>query len=357
MLKKIAQRLIGAAEHSGINAGLRAYHRGGLLALCYHGVVPDQMAVHPLLYGNAITVSEFSRQLQILMRYFRPIGANEMPDWIRGKASVHHKSVLVTFDDGYRNNLTHAMPILRRFGIPALLFVTTGYVGSNHLLWPDEMYARVLYWPRVFIPMPAPERDRRIASTRRERVVLAAFLREHCKHIPHDECMAYLNRLRQCDSAELQTNAEVLRLLSWDEIRELGANGFEIGSHTVEHPILTQIGPDRLARELADSKRAIEQKLGRPCPYFAYPNGGPDDISATVVAAVGEAGYSFAFSVNGQLNFKETDPLMLDRVYIPAGASASGFYSRISGVHGRIAHYLKLRTAWQRRPAAELRSS
>ncbi len=345
MLKKITQRVASVADYVGIKAGCWTSRGEHLLVLCYHAVVPNEMAIHPLIYGNAVTVTEFNRQMEVLIRYFQPISATALGDWMGGKANTGRKSVLITFDDGYQNNITHALPVLKRLGIPALLFVTTGYLGGSRLLWPDEIYARVLYWPQRSCPMPPPEPDRHISSVPRERAALAASVRERCKRIRHEEAVAYLNRIREYDSSDFENKVELFRFLSWEEIRELRANGFEIGSHTVEHPILTQIPSNRLTRELEESKRVIEENLDCRCPYFAYPNGGSDDISATVLAAVTEAGYNFAFCVTGQLNCRTTEPLLMDRVFIPAGTSPLAFSSRITGIHGRMAHYLGRKAA------------
>jgi peptidoglycan/xylan/chitin deacetylase (PgdA/CDA1 family) len=135
----------------------------------------------------------------------------------------------VTFDDAFATAGSLGLAILRDLGVPGTIFVPTGFPDSNGpLLWPG-----LEQWPDS----------------------------------PH---------------------ADELRCLGWDELAALADRGWEIGSHTVTHPRLTRLGDEQLAAELSDSKRAIEQHVGRACRSIAYPYG---DEDARVTAAVRRAGY------------------------------------------------------------------
>src|SRR5258708_21093815 len=144
-----------------------------------------------------------------------------------------------------------------------------------------------------------------------------------------------------------------LGFLSWDEVRALQAKGFAIGSHTVTHRILSRVKPETSAREVEDSKRAIEQELNGECRYFCYPNGGPLDFSPAVVDAVRPSGYRFAFTTMGQLCSKGQNPLILDRAPIPAPISPADFNSCISGVHTMLK---LLRTTAERQRVGKMAS-
>jgi peptidoglycan/xylan/chitin deacetylase (PgdA/CDA1 family) len=139
------------------------------------------------------------------------------------------RRVAVTFDDAFRSVHDLALPILDRLGLPATVFVPTAFPGDASLAW-----AGVEGW-------------------------LAG---------PH--------------AAELTP-------LSWDELRALGRHGWEVGSHTVSHPRLTQLPDAPLAAELRDSRRACETALQAECASIAYPYG---DVDARVVAAARAAGYA-----------------------------------------------------------------
>jgi peptidoglycan/xylan/chitin deacetylase (PgdA/CDA1 family) len=120
--------------------------------------------------------------------------------------------------------------------------------------------------------------------------------------------------------------------MTWDEVRALRAQGFEIGSHTVSHPILTRIPQGKLETELTESKRTIERELNAPCEAIAYPNGGPADVSETVFAAARLAGYRLGFTVSERHSPPGEDGLSISRICIQGHLPASSFSHRVDGV-------------------------
>jgi peptidoglycan/xylan/chitin deacetylase (PgdA/CDA1 family) len=332
-----AEHLVSrGAQQTGLTRRLRSYHEKHLVVLNYHGVVPDKYAENGSLYPNVVGITEFSRQMAQVAQLFHPIRAADIPRW---RAGMYSRAVLITFDDGYRNNLTYAAPILRTFGIPALITICPDYVGKNDLLWPTEIQWRVLWWPERVIPTPFPERVRQMPRTFSKRLVLANSLREYCKRIPTRLVDEYLVRLRQHPMKD--PVEEVHGFLSWDEVRRLRDFGFEIGSHTMTHPILTQLPPDSVRSELRNSKRIIEQRIGCECTCFAYPNGSRADFSPQIVSEVRRTGYEFAFSVMGHLAAPMDAPHVLDRIYVPAALSAPDFEARLSGLHSALKRVLR----------------
>ena len=246
--------------------------------------------------------------------------------------------MFVTFDDGYRNNLTHAAPILERYGVPALINVTTGYVGCKRLLWCEEVRLRVLHWPKSKLPMPLSQPDVRITGDRAEKFSLADRVRTQCKQIPLQSAMAYLDRLRECPlpSPSAQEIEDLLAFLSWDEVRSLSAKGFEIGSHTVEHVILSRCGAAELERELRESKTAHRAGDRPGMLYDRLSERRRRDLSALAFSAVRAAGYKLGFTMAGRLNRSVEDPLALARVNVPGHVREEVFSSRLSGLHSLV---------------------
>jgi peptidoglycan/xylan/chitin deacetylase (PgdA/CDA1 family) len=124
---------------------------------------------------------------------------------------------------------------------------------------------------------------------------------------------------------------ELLDFLSWDELRQLSHAGFEIGSHTVTHPILSRCTPDHVRAELRDSKAAIEQATGRPCYVLAYPNGMPGDYTAETEAIAAETGFRLAFAVHDCLAPASASRFAITRVSVPGHFPRSVFAARASG--------------------------
>ena len=327
--------LFAGTRRLGINALLRRAAKGRLLVLGYHGVVSEDRPGDPLRTVNAVSLREFRWQLQTLCRLFTPISAADLLELVEGSGSLPDYPVLITFDDGFRNNLTCAAPELQRQGIPAVIHVTTGMIGSDRLLWPQELIERILAWPHRTIPMPDGGPDLQTPSAGAPRIEVAKRIRELCKRIPDDTRESYLDRLRNGPLPRGEAwHRELYDFLSWDEVRSLSRQGFGIGSHTVSHRVLTRLAPDQLQHELCQSKAEIERELGQDCPWIAYPNGGPKDFSPETHSAVERAGYRVGFTLMGGINPRRPSPLQVERVWIPGQAAEDTFHARISGLYG-----------------------
>jgi peptidoglycan/xylan/chitin deacetylase (PgdA/CDA1 family) len=245
------------------------------------------------------------------------------------------RAALVTFDDGYRNNLTLAADVLRDKGIPCVFHITTSYIGTKRVLWPDEVVNRIVEWPLPSIPLPDGG-EQPLGPDVSERRVIASRLREWCKRIPAEEAEAYLEKLQETPM-EMAENEELFGFLDWDEVRALRRQGFDIGSHTVSHPILTRIDSNRLMQELADSKQRIEDELNEPCTCIAYPNGGAQDVSAAVFEAARRTGYALGFTVADRHSEPGEDMLGISRICVQGHFPFSFFEYRTSGVDQVIA--------------------
>ena len=167
-----------------------------------------------------------------------------MDEMLKGKDPNNRPRALLTFDDGFRSVHEHALPLLAELGVPALLYVVTGWVGRTNR-WPTQ-------------GADAPELD----------------------------------------------------LMDWSQLRELQAAGFELGSHTVEHPHLAELTEENLERELASSKGQLEDKLQQTVRHFSYPYG---TYKPSTTVAVRKH-YSTATTTDMRWLGASDDPLLLPRV-------------------------------------------
>ena len=334
-----------AARYSGMNWVLR-HTRGSraFLALCYHGVITDDHPEDLFLYRNTVSVRDFRSQLEFLSRHFHPISVSELSHHLRTDAALTPGAVLVTFDDGYRNNWTKAAPLLLKYGVPAMFNITTGYIGRPDVLWPDEVNLRVLDWPQPTIPCPSLESTSatlEVPPDAGARIGVAEKIRATCKTLSEEARLAYLNVLRQVPCRLLdQRDRELFDFLSWDDVRSLAQAGFEIGSHTVTHPILTQIEAAQLDYELEESKARIEAETGGNCTCLVYPNGQAPDFSPAVAEAARRAGYQLGFSATGSYASLDDDHFALSRIGVPGHQPPAVFESRTSGLHTWVKNIL-----------------
>ena len=217
--------------------------------------------------------------------------------------------MLVTFDDGYANNLVHAAPLLKQMGVPATFFIPTGYIGDDRLLWPTEVFCRSYYWPEQRMPLPRGE-EVIVPQSHSARIAFAEAIEEACKRLPAAACMKYLARLRAERELVLDEAArELFGFLDWDGVRELRKTVSMWGAHTVEHVIVSRVDHARLEHELRASKATIENEIRSDCSCFAYPDGKTDDITPAAMRAAADAGYDVAFCVMDGICRRSANPM------------------------------------------------
>jgi glycosyltransferase involved in cell wall biosynthesis/peptidoglycan/xylan/chitin deacetylase (PgdA/CDA1 family) len=320
------------ARLAGLNAVFRrSMLRDRFLVLCYHGVL-RQPPPWESAYAIDLMDHDFAEQLDFLRDRFHLMSASELVAIAEGRQNLVPESAMITFDDGYLNNLTVAAPLLRSRGIPAIFNVSTGYIGKDSLLWADEVFLRVMHWPESVVPLPEGKACALPKGANR-RVSIAARIQEQCKLLANHVRLAYLELLRNGSSlAEDAHLAEVYRFMTWDDVRELSAQGFEIGSHTVTHPILSRIGAEQLQQELNISKERIESELGRECRIIAYPNGLARDVGEAAQAAAAAANYRVGLMLCRGLAAPR-NWMAIDRINVPGGQKKSVFESRAAGIY------------------------
>jgi peptidoglycan/xylan/chitin deacetylase (PgdA/CDA1 family) len=320
-----------SAIHSVAAAVRRAIssRRRGNVILMYHRITRTD--VDP--WALCVDPENFSQQLQALKKIATPVPLTELPD-----ADPKHPAVAITFDDGYLDNFQTAYPILKQHGVPATIFISTGYIGKPHGYWWDQLEAVFLHpgiLPSRDLTLSVDQQSYRWAIDSADLEYRQSHCATHCrwiawKHPPptsrHAVFHEVWNLLRQVDTTE--RDASIRRIQEWtglgeqpapascmtaDELREVSRDGLvSIGAHTVTHSRLSQLPESGQWREISESKAMLEQILGRAVDTFSYPFGDRSDYSDRTVAAVWKAGYRLACS-----NFEGTVGPKSDRFQLP----------------------------------------
>lgn len=269
------------------------------LILMYHRVHADP---HVL----SVSPERFEAQIRFLKEFCHPLSLSELVEALRHGRRLPPRSVVVTFDDGYRDNYTHAFPVLQAYGIPATFFVTSGMIQADQYFWWDRIQQSLKPPEEVAAQWPAVAD----ALGEREREAQVAVVTEALKEVPTHAARELIERI--CEPSrppERQT-------MTWDEIRVMADAGMEIGSHSVTHPILSRQALEEAAWEVRASKETIERELGRPVRHFAYPNGRSCDFPAELIAHLEACGYeSAASAVEGAVT-RRSVPFALERIGI-----------------------------------------
>jgi peptidoglycan/xylan/chitin deacetylase (PgdA/CDA1 family) len=286
-----------------------------LIVLVYHRISDPSAEpfYDPLI---SATPEVFRAQMRWLSRSFDVCSLTELEALFdeSGVLRIHSPTALVTFDDGYRDNLTHAAPIASEFGIAPTLFVTTGFLAAAQLPWWD-LVAWVVKTTRrasiqidrpdsATITIPNDDRSGAVAAT------IQLFVRAGWSASEAE--LARLADRAEVDLARAQTEAEGL-FLTVEELRELQARGWSIGAHTVTHRRLAGLNGDEQRTELETSKQTLEASLHQPVRALAYPYGGSDAFDASTRQLAQQAGYNLAFMLQPQV----VRPGFSDRLAIP----------------------------------------
>ena len=284
-------------------------HPHVLAVLTYHRV--DDPAASEILYPGLISAqpAEFEEQMAFLASQCRTISLTELLDVRRGETRLEPSSVLVTFDDGYRDFAEHAWPILKSHGIPVTLFVPTAYPGDpDRAFWWDRLYgALVSTGLRGPIATPVGELPLATAADR-----LQAFrrLRGHLEALSHEEAMGLVDEV--CAALAAPTPASAV--LGWPELRALAADGVALAPHSRSHPLLDRLPRAEVRDEIVGSLEDLEREIGVAPPVFAYPGGAQDAYVADVLE---EAGFELAFATTrGTNDLRRADWLRLRRINV-----------------------------------------
>jgi peptidoglycan/xylan/chitin deacetylase (PgdA/CDA1 family) len=282
---------------------------GRLSVLVLHRVLagPDP------LFPEAMDASRFRQTCDWMKSMFRVLPLDEAVRKLQ-RGTLPACAAAITFDDGYADNLGVAMPILQQAGLPATVFITTGFLDGG-CMWNDIIIEsfRLTARDRVALgdiveSLPA---DRALPlSTASERRVAAEAVIAAVKYL---EPVRRLQVVRELASWLAVVPPSDLMLNSPD-VRKLRLGGLQIGAHTVTHPILTRLAPPQMRQELQDSKATLEQLTGESVTLLAYPNGRPgEDYDLPAVALARELGFEAAFTTVRGAAHMHTDPFQMPR--------------------------------------------
>jgi peptidoglycan/xylan/chitin deacetylase (PgdA/CDA1 family) len=246
----------------------------------------------------------FEEQVRFAKKNFDVIGPDELEAVVRVGQG---RFVLLTFDDAYHDNFDLAFPILKRHGVTATFFVTTGFIDSRRISWWDEIAwmvntslktdLRTRGWLEDTLSLKLEERER-----------TAKTLINLYKTLPSGRKQAFMDLLAEA-SGSGRHPADSEFWMTWDNIRQLRAAGMHIGGHTVSHPVLSRLAADEQVTEIVGCKERIEAELGEPMRYLSYPDGGRHSFNEDTRRCLVDNGVEYAFSYyGGYRRFNDWDP-------------------------------------------------
>lgn len=290
-----------------------------LSILIYHRVFAERDWMRP----GEPTAAEFAWQMQVVSRHFNVLPLGEAVQKLR-TGTLPPRAACVTFDDGYADNATVALPILQRYNIPATIFVASGYLDGGRM-WNDtiieflrQFTGSALDLSRHNLPVYATD----TAVLKRQ----AAYdIIRRCKYLPAGQ----REKIADDIGGAAGTLPDTL-MMSSQQVITLHQQGIEIGGHTRSHPILASLEPEQAREEIVGGKQELEAITGASLKVFAYPNGRPDiDYKPEHVRLVREAGFEAAVATQWGVSSPHSDLFQLSR-FTPWDKTSGRFLVRMA---------------------------
>jgi peptidoglycan/xylan/chitin deacetylase (PgdA/CDA1 family) len=320
----------------GATRFLRPIHRGRCLTvLTYHRIF-DIDGRFPFDEDLVSASSkDFDYQLSYLAGHFNVINFKMLAGVLAGDGRLPSNALIITFDDGYIDNYEVAYPVLRRHGLTAVMFATAGFIGRRRLFWWDKIAYIVKHAERGVIAIEEPLALEMRLDDYPTRQAAARALIKRAKTMPDERKERLITELAERLGVTLDEEQHQ-NTMNWDQLRELSRAGIEIGAHSVNHPIFSNVDTERLRTEVSEAKAMIEHELQEPIISFGSPGRGVLDpheqarFKTTLRGIVAGSGYSFSTMYNWGLNYeRDFDPYGIKRIGIENYDSALLFRTKI----------------------------
>ena len=300
--------------------------RGQAAVLCYHQILPNinDLPKNSPFVGHAISTNKFEEQIRFLSENYNVVSLDAVAEKIgiqRGEFVV-----AVTFDDGYKDNLIYALPILEKYNVPATIFITTMYPEGDTWIWWMELWQTLEKRTSLKLESSEDQKEWKFGSDY-DRKKCYSVLRSNLLKLDYSARLKFMEKLTGRKLRPQYSN----NTLTWDEIKLLDRHRLiDIGAHTHTHPNLAALSYDAAKEEILFSKLKLEQELDRPINHFAYPFGGEKEARPREREIVRDIGFETAStSISGGLRWE--NQWALPRFVMAEKHTANYLELRLSG--------------------------
>ena len=273
------------------------------------------------VYGLNVSPKNFEEQMQAILKLGKVYSTNDIP--FLAKNNLNHTAFIVTFDDGYVDNYTQAIPILEKYAIPATFFITTQYINSLNEFWWDDLERILLNQSKLpqklnlvlnentyfydlkddceydFNKNPNWQVGKEFLPSKRHHILLDLI--PLFRQLNHQNRQIILNQLYDWSDVPKIGRTENRKMSEQELVKISKSDLFMLGAHTKTHPVLSQLSLNEQRQEIEDSKKELEKIINTPVSQFAYPHGSSNlDYKTATVQLVKDALFQYAFSVSPQ---------------------------------------------------------
>lgn len=293
---------------------LRRQH--STVILFYHRFLEASCDLDQLPHLN---IQGFKKQMWHIKRWYRVITLDELANRLAENNHFTSPSIVITIDDGYLNNYTLAYPVLKALGLPAVIYLTTGFIGTKKAPWVDDLMELLLLTEGKEFRFSELLGDEVVEiSTPKGKRNAMIKLFSMMLNLEHQRKIVALEKLSKILGVNESSKENANRkMLNWDEVIEMSKNNISFGAHTVSHPTLSKMELSEAKREIYESKIEIEAKVGHRIRHFAIPNGKIEDFNEELKEFCKEIGFKTVVSTEPGLVSAKSDPYFLRRINPP----------------------------------------
>src|SRR5260370_12400556 len=281
LIRSKKELLASAVVHLGLLKFVSKLESNSLVILDYNRIRPDT-AGDEAMFDEGVwgpTQLSFDHQVKWLKENFDVVSEGEILEAIRGRSKYKHRCVAITFDDGYRDNYTLALPVLKGNSVPAIFFVCPGLIDSGRLGWWDLISYLVKKSRKPFGTI-----DGKTLPLGPQASATIEMLQSWMKLRRSSEMEELIEKLSEaCEVSLPDPELQASQFMTWEHIRDAAQGGVAIGSHTHPHPVLTTIDEETQRREMSESKSILEQRFGTGIRTIAYTVGRYSSLSAATM--------------------------------------------------------------------------
>lgn len=316
LTKAVLSPVLDATGIYGRRIDAMAAHEGSWTIVMYHRVIDDP-AADPFQLGMCVMRDRFERQIRYLRSTFHILTVADVVQRLDRGEPLPPRTLSITFDDGYLDNLTRALPIMQRHDVPFSVYVPTGGLEEGTMLWWDRVVAILASTHRTEVDLQelGLTAESELLSLRgvaaavnAERVLDLLWSKDKL------ECERCVARIEAVLGARDLPAALIARRLSPQQVQMLRREGVEIGAHSVSHPNLALADESLARQEMLQSRQALETLLQEPVRGFAYPGGRLQSVAQRLSR---EIGFAYALSTLTGTNLPDYERSRLRRIGMP----------------------------------------
>lgn len=263
------------------------FHSSGVYIFFYHNIVDSEYYKQrgrpiPL---NAVDKKALDRQLAYYKKDYTLISLDEAEALLKNTGVLDKKYLVITFDDGYRDNYLFGQELFEKYSVKPTLYLTANNVDRGTCLWPDLLRSIIYTTSENAVAVNTPSgRLQATLRCKQDKIRFLEAMTSALKTLDEEKKYKVLGQLSKSLKVTIAGTCDTM--LNWAEVRALSMGGAVIGAHTLNHPILANLSKRAAEIEIVGSKALIEARTERPVLHFAYPNGKAKDMDDASVRCV-----------------------------------------------------------------------